>query len=208
MADIFHSSFAVSFLLLLAFVSSGQTYDVDVTHKVTFTVQIGNDSAATAQLVIGLFGKIAPKTVENFAVLASEAGFQGKSYKNSTFHRVIPSFMIQGGDITSGDGRGTFSIYGESFEDENFVLNHGQAGVLSMANAGKDTNGSQFFITLVPTPWLDGRHTVFGVVLDRASLDVVFRIGSVQTDKEDKPVEEVRIVHTKVEEVQEKATLE
>lgn len=105
-----------------------------MTHKVTFTVQVGNDTSATGQLVIGLFGKIAPKTVENFVTLASENGFQGKSYKGSIFHRVVPSFMIQGGDITSNDGRGTFSIYGQYFEDENFVLNHGQAGVLSMVS--------------------------------------------------------------------------
>lgn len=185
-----------------------QSYEVDVTHKVTFTVQVGNDSSATGQLVIGLFGKLAPKTVENFVTLASENGFQGKSYKNSIFHRVVPSFMIQGGDITSGDGRGTFSIYGQYFEDENFVLNHGQAGVVSMANAGKDTNGSQFFITLVPTPWLDGKHTVFGVVLDKASLDLVYRIGSVETNKEDRPLEDVRILDSKVEVVEEKTTLE
>lgn len=185
-----------------------QSYDVDVTHKVTFTVQVGNDTSATGQLVIGLFGKLAPKTVENFVTLASEKGFEGKSYKNSIFHRVVPSFMIQGGDITSGDGRGTFSIYGKYFEDENFVLNHGQAGVLSMANAGKDTNGSQFFITLVPTPWLDGKHTVFGAVLDKASLDLVYRIGSVETNKEDRPLEDVRILDSKVEVVEEKTTLE
>lgn len=177
---------------------------MDVTHKVTFTIEIGNQTAG--DVVIGLFGKLTPKTVENFATLASAEGFKGASYKDSIFHRVIANFMIQGGDITSRDGLGTFSIYGEKFEDENFVVNHGEPGLLSMANAGKDTNGSQFFITLVPTPWLDGHHTVFGKVLD--GMDIVYRIGSQPTDPTDKPLEEVKITETKSEEVDEKTELQ
>lgn len=177
---------------------------MDVTDKVTFTISIGNSTAG--DVVIGLFGKLTPKTVENFATLASVEGFQGKSYKDSLFHRVIPNFMIQGGDITSQDGRGTFSIYGTKFDDENFVVNHGEAGLVSMANAGKDTNGSQFFITLVPTPWLDGHHTVFGKVLE--GIDIVLRIGSQPTDESDHPIEPVKIVDTKSEKVDLKTTLQ
>jgi peptidyl-prolyl cis-trans isomerase-like 1 len=132
-----------------------------------------------------LFRKEAPKTVENFVKLA-EKGY----YNGVIFHRVIDNFMIQGGDPT-GTGRGGESIYGKKFEDE-FVptLKHEQPGVLSMANAGPNTNGSQFFITLVPTPWLDGRHTIFGKVV--VGMDVVKAIGKVEVSKPgDRPVKDV-----------------
>merc|ERR1712183_1214410 len=113
---------------------------------------------------------------------------QDLSYKGSTFYRIIPNFMIQGGDFTNGDGTGGESIYGESFADENFKLKHTGAGVLSMANAGPNTNGSQFFLTTVKTSWLDGRHVVFGKVIE--GMDVVTAVEAVGTSsgKPSKPV--------------------
>lgn len=168
------------------------------TAKVFFDVDIAGKPAGKIEME--LWGKTVPKTVENFRALATGEKGKGKSskalhYKGSPVHRVIPQFMLQGGDFTNGDGTGGESIYGEKFADENFNCKHTERGLLSMANAGPNTNGSQFFITFKETAWLDGRHVVFGKVTK--GLDVLEKIEKLGSGS-GKPAEKIEIKNSGV----------
>jgi len=179
----------IAVAVLLAVAGLGATFwlwrrwqlERTVTVKVYFDVAIDGEPAG--RITMGLFGNAVPLTAENFRQLCTGEAGGSLTFEGSRFHRVIPGFMVQGGDITAGDGTGGESIYGKTFADESFAIKHGGPGTLSMANAGADTNGSQFFITLEATPWLNGRHVVFGQVLD--GMDVVKAIEAVGSDSGD-----------------------
>lgn len=173
--------YQLAFLLLSGLILINAKNQLRVTQVVYFDVTIDGETAG--RIEIGVFGDDVPKTARNFVELAT--GQNGFGYEGSFFHRIIENFMIQGGDFENRDGTGGKSIYGEKFEDENFDLKHYDKGWVSMANAGPDTNGSQFFITTVPTEWLDGHHVVFGKVLN--GYEVVEKIEHVPKDVMDKP---------------------
>ena len=133
------------------------------------------------RVIIKLFDDIVPKTANNFRELCKT-----KKYVGTPFHRIIKNFMVQSGDFTNKDGTGGYSIYGDRFDDENFELKHTKPGLLSMANAGPNTNGSQFFITTVETPHLDDKHTVFGEVI--SNMNFIYKLENEKTDANDKPL--------------------
>lgn len=156
--------------------------------KVFMDITIGD--AEPQRLIFQLFKNIVPKTVDNFITLCNNK--ENQTYKKTIFHRLIKGFMIQGGDYENANGTGGKSIYGERFADENFKAKHDKRGLLSMANAGPNTNGSQFFITFGPTSHLDGKHVVFGKLV--GGLDVLDRLEGVETKEQDRPIEDIRIV--------------
>jgi cyclophilin family peptidyl-prolyl cis-trans isomerase len=160
--------------------------------KVFFDIAIRGDPAG--RLVFQLFNETTPKTAENFRALCTgEKGIgtlkKKLHFKNSIFHRIIPGFMAQGGDFTNGNGTGGESIYGPKFEDENFTVKHVKRGMLSMANSGRNTNGSQFFITFDQTSWLDGKHVVFGEIIEGEELLIRIEKHGSQGGKPDAKVE-------------------
>lgn len=172
----------VAVFSLTSFSQAGET---TVTQKMYMDISVGG--APLGRVVIGLFGETAPKTVANIAALAS--GVFGYGYANSSIHRVIKDFVIQGGDITNGDGTGFKSIYGGEFEDENFILQHYGPGWVNMANKGPDSNGSQWAILMTKADWLNGKHCVFGKVLE--GMDILHKIENLPTGAADRPLSNV-----------------
>ncbi|XP_055919958.1 peptidyl-prolyl cis-trans isomerase, rhodopsin-specific isozyme [Eupeodes corollae] len=178
------------FISLICLFASVKGLSYTVTSKIYIDVKINKKPAG--RIVFGLFGEEAPKTVKNFRHICLK-GINGTTYIGSKFHRVIDRFMVQGGDIVSGNGLGSASIYGDYFEDENLSIEHLRAGYLGMANRGPNTNGCQFYITTVTAKWLDGKHVVFGKVIE--GMDTLYAIESVKTDTEDYPIQPVIITN-------------
>ena len=172
----------------------------DATPTVKTYLDVSVDGEPAGRIELGLYGNQVPRTVENFRCLCTGTGEKAGEleadngaqlcFAGSPFHRIIPGFMLQGGDFTNGDGTGGVSIYGGKFDDESFGIKHEKEGLLSMANSGPDSNGSQFFITVAPTPWLDGKHVVFGEVL--SGMEVVKAIEALGNE-EGKPSKQVVI---------------
>jgi len=167
----------------LNIVNELHTQLISKNNTVYFDILIDNNN--NGRLIFELFNDIVPVTCKNFIELC-----KNKAYKNNQFHRLIKNFCIQGGDITNQDGTGGISIYGKTFKDENFNIKHDKLGMLSMANSGPDTNNSQFFITLKETPWLDGKHVVFGQI--KSGLNLLKNFNNLEI-KDDKPVNNIII---------------
>lgn len=189
---------AILVFILTSHIIVAHNHETVVTQRVNFKIKqdrgIKNDPSDDSDMghiIIGLFGEAVPLTVENFYTLALGSKFLGNGYKGAPFTSVIPNFMIQGGDFTQGDGTGGKSKWGAEFDDENFTLKHTGPGVVSMANNGPNTNAAQFFITTVKTPWLDGKHVVFGKVI--SGMDVVKAIENTRTGDGNKPVHNIYI---------------
>lgn len=180
--------YLVLLLVAAAALSSGEAAQYRVTSQVYMKFRHGTQPLG--KVVFGLFGEDAPKTVENFRQLCIN-GVDGMSYTGTYIHRIIERFLIQGGDVVSGVGNGAISIYGQHFEDENLTINHTGPGFLGMANRGPDTNGCQFYVTAMATPWLNGKHTIFGKVVEEQA--IIHAIEKVKTDSDDSPLKPVVI---------------
>ncbi|XP_077283768.1 peptidyl-prolyl cis-trans isomerase, rhodopsin-specific isozyme-like [Arctopsyche grandis] len=178
----------LTIFLLLFLIQYSRAAHFKVTEQVYF--DISKEGEPLGRVVIGLFGEVAPKTVENFKEIAT-IGINGKTYAGTKIHRIIKRFMIQGGDIVHNNGSGSISIFGPEFEDENLEMTYEISGLISMANRGKDSNGCQFFINTIPTPWLNGQHTIFGKVVE--GQNIVHIIEHISTDVDDRPTYEVII---------------
>lgn len=188
-------------LVTAAIAMVGMVYcgEYTVTEEAWFEVEVkdmdGPGMDGRGRFVIALFGDVAPMTVLNFASIAKgyKVGKETLSYKNSLIHRVVPDFVIQMGDITTGDGTGGRSIYGSKFNDEEFILSHRSPGWVAMANHGADTNGSQFYILLTKARWLDGKHVVFGKVIE--GMEFLYALGDVKTNPKNAiPISKVKII--------------
>jgi len=165
----------------------------EVQQRPIVAIDVSIDQKPAGRILFELFDETTPRTAENFRALC--LGLPGYGYVGSKFHRIIPGFMIQGGDFEHGDGTGGYSIYGGQFEDESFTVPHNSSGLLSMANAGPNTNGAQFFVTVNKTPWLNGKHVVFGRVYDLNSYDVVKTIEGYGDQETGKPFAEIEITN-------------